>query len=308
MGNSTSTRISAPPCISAADRIKVLEASAQAFSDHIVDTPGVVLTASQRWGVAVCARQAYSADCKGCVQISTICSPPGTFTALFDSVSHGPCFPDPATPKPLGELLQKLVHAMVSHQDRLNRDWYDSALQALDNCLSFPPNKDDKTTAYEGWLHAAMCEVIILTSVAHCFHVAFLAMGKYLPKLPTLDQVLAGKATQVGPTLLDWTGLLKEGKEIQYDADFCFAHYVPLSSIDQQGETFRAFSAETKTALKLTTEIFAKPYYTLVFSPEDARIMLACLGKFYMLDKVRFHGRIVKKISKLLFSPLPAIG
>jgi hypothetical protein len=196
---------------------------------------------------------------------------------------------------------------MVNHQNRLDRDWYESALQALNECLSFPPNRDDTTTAYKGWLHAAMCEVIILTSVAHCFHVAFLAMGKDLPTLPTLDQVLAGKAAQVGPTLLDWTSLLKEGKKIQYDADFCFAHYVPLSNIDQKGETFHAFSAETKAALKSTTEIFAKPYYTLAFSPEDARIMLACMGKFYMLDKVCFRGR-GEKNPEFFFSPLLAIG
>jgi hypothetical protein len=195
----------------------------------------------------------------------------------------------------MGKLLQNLVHAMVNHQNRLDQDWYESALRALDGFLSLPPDKDDKQTTYKGRLHAAMCEVILLTSVAHCFHAAFLAMGRDLPKLPTLDQVLAGKATQVGPSMLDWAGLLKKGKEIQYDPDFCFAHYVPLKSIDQEGETFRGFSAETQRAVKLTAEIFAKPYYTLVFSPEDSRIMLACLGKCYFLDKVCFAPNQILK-------------
>ena len=227
----------------AASRKQDLLDLAAKFNQHLCETPGTQLTAKQRLGIAICARDALL-KCQGCRQHleNKVCLSPKTRFQKFCStkIVHSPAFPAPASDDVEGlsisgkqqiDLLQATVHALICHQANLNATWYDDTIQAMMDC-NFLPN--GTVSQY----HSALVEVILVAVMSHGLHAAFLVLDMDTVPLPSFVDIEFAP-----PSLkLDIDKMLKSGKKLRQHDWIVHAPFLLPHDLDTKSSEYNRIS------------------------------------------------------------------
>ena len=273
---------SSPGAISVEDRIGALEESANKFKDHLIDVPGVALSARLRLAVARCAQDGLK--CKACIDSlpKDVCLKPGTrMFERISSIQHSCPALDVENDK-AEKFILTTVHSVVNHQGRLDKQWYDDCISAIQEARIVP----DSVEGQEKRLYlaySAFAEIMLITTMAHCIAFTFLIMGSPIPRLPSSEELKQGKANQEGPKLLDWTSMLK--KAPQRHLSTCHAYYFSLSDLIKTSPEYKRISESGRKAMA----VYGDPYHPIlcaIFAPEDARMLHEMEQVYYMPAKV----------------------
>jgi len=278
-----------PPPLTADQRAKILEELAAKFNRHLLATPGAVLTPQLRWAVAASARDALLRCCDadhkgGCASLPQhTCIRPGTEYQVIADLQH--CdFPLPtmksnknggqeivggdseaAVDEEVAKVLTNLVHTVINHQNRADKNWYEQTMTALDAAGIVPENyAGESRRALSASLYS---EIIVIAAMSHSIHVDFLTMGRDVPPLPSLEEMLNESPA---PSMLDMTTLLKKGRSIRYDEAQGFAPFILYGDLNLSA-AYKIFPTEMSKDLRSSTDT-KSPLMGACFSPHDAAL------------------------------------
>jgi hypothetical protein len=272
-------------------RQESLESVAAALNDHLKGVPGTVLQAKIRLGIAKCAQQAVW--CEGCnglvVPAGTCLRPDGVkFAKLCADLDHhgGPasksydsCLScsqsaDEVTVFPFEHcklessqvsLLTSIVHAIVRHQGRLDKQWYADTIQALKASQIVPQvRKEDDPDAILA-INAAFCEITYLAAMTHGIHMVFLLLDKNMPALPSFEEIPAS----LEPLGIHFPSLLLKQRQVQQNDKVAFAPYFLAKDIDTKSAEFQKLPPEYGTLLLEETQMNMGPWVASVFAITD---------------------------------------
>jgi hypothetical protein len=218
---------------------------ARKFNKYLCEVPGTQLTASRRLGIAICARDALL-RCEGCQKHlqDKICLHPHVRFQQFcgREIQHSPGFPSPSElvlsdeERQQDACLLNTVHALICHQSSLNDDWYDDTIQAMRDCnLLF---KESKITQY----HSALIEIILVATMSHGIHMAFLVQGKEPVSLPKFEDIQFAPA----PYQLNMENILKPGRKLRKYDWISHAPFVLFRDINLKSPEFSKISPEAR--------------------------------------------------------------
>jgi hypothetical protein len=205
-----------PTLQTAQGRLAVLERVASDFSRHLETVQGAVLGPDLRLAVAQCARDAlsYKKDDKGADESSSqrqeqVCySKNANLYEIFSQMKHEkPIAVSSSVSQNVASTVTCIVYAIVNHQDKLNRQWYENCLEEIKTCGLIDASKysaSKRDVAVHLACYSALSEIILLTAMSHGFHVLYLALDKAPPKLPANAAAMAP-----GPSYVDFSLLLR---------------------------------------------------------------------------------------------------
>ncbi|CAB9499776.1 expressed unknown protein [Seminavis robusta] len=267
--------------ISVSDRIGALEECAIKFKDHLIDTSGVALTAILRLAVAQCARDAVY--CKECAKElpRDACLRPGTkiygkVAAIHHSVPRLEGVSDQAE-----QVIVTIVHTMVNHQGRMDKDWYDDSLEAISK-VGLVPESVQQQEKRHCLVISAFAEIMCIATMSHGINMAFLTMGRPVPRLPSQDEILGGTAHGQGPLLLDWSTILK--KAPTQDLSVAFAYHFKQGDIDKKSKDYLRISEKARRDMKVYGDPL-HPSICLVFAAEDIWMLHHMESIYYIPEK-----------------------
>lgn len=249
--------------ISTTDRIQALENIAVQFGRHLTTVPGVVLTSSQRIGIAEYARLT--------VFESVVCLAPGT--SLFrtirdmkwnDSRNNDDC------------IIRTIVHTTLNYIQRIDGEWYKDCLDAISTSGLVPESSHEEE--YRQYLvYSAFCEIVALACMSHCIHMAFQLMGRPVPPIPSAP------TTDLQPTRLDWSLILKRPPSRSGTA----AWYFTNADIHVNSHEYcKRISDRGRQAMKHYGDVF-HPAVAMGFCAEDVAMMSEIESVYYIPAKVR---------------------
>lgn len=268
--------------ITPADRIGALEECGVKFKDHLIDVSGIALTAELRLAVATCARDAI--HCKACMDSlpKDVCLRPGTrvFERIYNVEHTVPQLEGIANPE-VEKVIVSIVHAVINHQGRLDKQWYDDCLEAvrLAGVVQGTGLEEKKNRYLE---YSVFAEILCVATISHCVNLAFLVMGQPVPRLPTMKEIMEGRAHRDGPLLLDWSALLSNPPK--RDPSSAFAHHFPFADINKGHAEFQRISKQAQKAMETCLD----PMHPCLFSgfaPEDTRMISMINDVYYIPDK-----------------------
>ena len=280
------------------DRIGALEEAASAFRNHLIDVRGVALTAPLRLFVTQCAQQAIFCESCGTQLPRHVCLPP--HTNIYDAIHKLECVKECQEKKIIvnnnvSEQTQKvlvtIIHSMVNHQGRLDQQWYDNAVESLLEAEDIISNKVS-TENRRSTACAAVAEILALSVMAHCIHLAFVVMGRKVPRLPTMEELNHGKSFQQGPTLLDWKSLSRGRTTTPMQRDekvLRNAYYILSSSIDSKSTEFQRISKNAWIAMKGIMDPM-DPRLAVALAVEDVAMLVHLTDVYYLPTEVSKHN------------------
>ena len=147
-------------------------------------------------------------------------------------------------------------------------------------------DKDETTTLRRTyWTYTIYVEVLLVAVVSLAIYVTFaLIDDQAIPALPTMQDNLKGASHAQGPSLLDWTQILK--RPPRQDASAAFAWHFTLSDVKKNSTEFRRLSETAQRALTLYVEP-VHPGLALGWAPQDVALVVHLEQVFYIPTKVR---------------------
>lgn len=182
------------PKASPQEREKNAESTALLLNEHLKTRPGSVLSARIRLGICQCARYAFfSPGCADLPQKEMKFDKSVRVLAVMKNIDHGPdmerFFPDLSVHAV--RFVVAMIHTIVRHQGRINKDWSFDCIQAMET-YGLVDTSDADEWMMEGVntkLMAAFSEVVMLTSLSTGVMTQFTVAGKEPPPLPSFDDV-----------------------------------------------------------------------------------------------------------------------
>ena len=265
--------------ISVANRVDAIHDYTSSFREHLIQSPGAVLTATLRLAVVHCAREAPS--CESCAHQlpHEVCLRPGTKRYdVIEKIKHSCPKLSGNVPESVKKVLVAIVHSIVNHQGRLDRGWYESVIEIIFKTEGILPVKEKDDEYQRQYLaYVAFSEILLLTAMVHCMNMAYLVMGRKLPPLPTLDEMKAE------PMLVDWAALLK--REPRQNASVSFARYNYPGDYNQRSLEFRSISKEAWKSMKGMMDRM-DPCLPTAYATEDTVFMKQLGEVYYVPQKV----------------------
>lgn len=277
--------------LTAAQRVEHLTefVSSGDLYQHLTTVPGVSLSGRIRWAVLQCAREALT--CSGCAVVGTeSCIRPGMLLKVVNGLSHDQDFPKcgDATVDAVGTavgddvtttatILRNLVHTFVHHQSKLDKKWYDATIHLLDTQTNLIPPHIQERNDRDYLLRAIYGEVAALTMIAQCVVMAFVAMGRPVPSLPTLQDM-----EHLKPSYLVLTSMIKSGsKGLRFDPTLCTITPFFLSSDMDKSKMQKAFPTPQEYSLLTGLLMGQGPWIGVAcFAPKDMFIVHRTFEKF----------------------------
>jgi hypothetical protein len=263
-------------------RLAALEQVVCDFFSHLETVPGTALGPDLRLAVAQCARDALS--CKQqeeCAESQQICyAKNANLYEIFSHVKHDkPIAVSSTVNEKVACTVTSIVYAIVNHQAKLNRQWYENCLKEIKSCGLIDASKySNQNVAVTLACYSALSEIILLTAMSHGIHVLYLALDKELPKLPT-------KAA-LGPSYIDFSLLLHRW---HHDPDnITSSLYYLCPDVNKKSPEFLKLSEDTRAHLPkiLSTMV---PWAGMFFAPQDiVMYMQRFLDAVYLETKVRW--------------------
>lgn len=175
-------------------REKNAESIALILNEHLKTKPGTVLSARVRLGICQCARYAFfSPGCDDLPQKEMKFDKSVHVLAVMKNIDHGEnmerFFPDLDTNAV--RFLVAMIHTIVRHQGRINKDWSNDCIEAFETCKIVDTSDSDEwmMDGVNTKLMAAFCEVVVLTSASTGVMTQFTVAGKEPPALPAFDDI-----------------------------------------------------------------------------------------------------------------------
>lgn len=255
----------------------ILEA-VEKFHKHLLSPrpPGSVLSHLQRLGVAKCAQEAVF--CSKCDELPDgVCLKPGTdFYALMKDANLSSTSsdgtelfpPSSNTSDDKKEFLVQTVHAIVRHQHRLDKNWYNSTLHSIAS-LFLAGNISMTSEATLVRCHQILCEILCLTATSHSIKAIYLAMGEDSPKLPSQKEVECISSSTVED--FDFMSFLKTIR--RDDAVSNRSPYYLKQDINVESPEYEAMSEPDKSWLFNAVKMAYHPRINVYFAPVDAKVM-----------------------------------
>lgn len=247
-------------------RIKAIQNAALHFSIHLKSSPGTILTATQRLGIAICARDALK--CTGCNDALRVELCPLNLYEFCSEMKHEP-FPVP-TGNTVGDerienCLLAIIHTIVCFQCKINDGWYKDCIRAIQSCGILSNYIEDVKCANDAneiqlASHAAFCEIVVLTAWSSGINSTFLALDKIhmMPKLPSWEDVKSAPK----PMHIRFSALLHR---VRQDDSVAAAPYFNTNSIE-----YGKIGCDTWNKLMFGPV----PWICTVFIPKDVAAFL----------------------------------
>jgi hypothetical protein len=176
-----------------------------------------------------------------------------------------------------------IVHSLVNHQARVDKDWYDASIQALSEADILPESESGEKKQY--LLYSAFAEIMCVFTMSYCVNMTFLTMGRSVPRLPSKEEITNGKAQESGPLLLDWTSILKK-KGPTRDPSVAFAYYFIAADVDKKSEEYLRISEPARKAMAECGDPM-HPSLCFVFAAEDVWMLCQMGPTYYVPAKVK---------------------
>ncbi|CAB9499777.1 expressed unknown protein [Seminavis robusta] len=280
------------PALTAAERLDAIDDFSSQFQHHLMNVRGVALTASLRLAIVNYAREAiFCSECSDQLPQSACLKPGTNFFAMIAKIEHNKnASADTEIPDTTAKILRAIVHSIVNHQGRLDATWYDNVIHSILETKGILPQETDEeeeesnSQQRQYLAYAAFAEILILTCMSHCLHVAFLVLGRPLPALPSQSELKDGLSAKQGPTLLDWTSLLKRAP--RRNPKICFTPFVYSGDFNKRSPDFRQISKEAWHTMQGMMDRTA-PELPLGFAVEDT-VFMGQMGELFAVPDKDF--------------------
>lgn len=256
--------------ISAAVRTKDLEQLAHEFNRHLLETPGNVLTGNLRCGVAQCARDALL-DCAACQSFTSTPAGVKIFRALAQ-LKHEPEFTASADARVV-EAIVNMVHALVNHSSRLDKDWYLSTIVALRDSRLIPSYLDNDDRARQFMVWSLYCEICQLAVISHAISMTFLVLDQEPPALPQTSQTV--------PKFIDFNLLKRSDRNVHQNDNNSFAPYLKPSDVEISTPEMKKLSDAAMNAFQHNMNVNSSKL-AMIFAPEDLAFMDFMSNVYYV--------------------------
>jgi hypothetical protein len=242
----TAKELPGPHGLSFSERLALLTVFVDRYQTSLATEGGSVLSARVRLAIAHAARQALlSSSEEECPSKllscrDTSCLRAGTNIHQLLSGQRNGVAPELAqalTNDNDALVVTWLIHAIVNHQSRLDKAWYEATMQDLDQTSIIPPAITGD--ARQLFLQTLFCELVLVTTIAHSMHCLYLAIGQDPPALPEVGHQEEG-GRQAEPYWFDWTKALTSktaARGLYYDGK-AWAPYLPRFAVDVRSLEF----------------------------------------------------------------------
>lgn len=282
--------------ITPASRTKALEEAAQSLSVHLKKSSGI-LTANQRLGVAICARDAL--NCNGCNTALRDGLCPLTLYGFCEDIKHETTCPGTGDKK-IELTLTAIVHSLVCFQSKINDRWYKDCIKAILSCGILSNYAKDLECQDEKELqvaaHAVLCEIVIIAAWSHGIRNTFLALDAVdtMPNLPTFEDMKSAPK----PVFINFSSLLKR---VRQDDSIALAPYFNKGDINSKSQEYADIGQDVWKEMKFGP----LPYICFSFVPKDLVPFSRWLGISYLtagemllswgdLDKTRHCAAVTR--------------
>jgi hypothetical protein len=243
--------------LSFSERLAQLTVFVDRYQTSLATEGGSVLSARVRLAIAYAARQALLLSSSSCeeechskrlVSGRDACLRAGTTNIhqLLSGQEHYHVAPELAqalTNDNDALVVTGLIQAILNHQSRLDKAWYEATMQDLDQTTIIPPAITGD--ARKLFLQTLFCELVLVTTMAHSMNCLYLAIGQDPPALPELrHQEEGGRHQAEEPYWFDWTRALTSKKTaaaasagLYYDGK-AWAPYLPRFAVDTRSLEF----------------------------------------------------------------------
>jgi hypothetical protein len=245
--------------LSFSERLALLTVFVDRYQTSLATEGGSVLSARVRLAIAHAARQALLSsssssceeECHSKLLLSgrDACLRAGTTNNIHQLLSGqeryhsvAPELAQALTNDNDALIVTGLIHAILNHQSRLDKTWYEATMQDLDQTTIIPPAITGDARQF--FLQTLFCELVLVTTMAHSMHCLYLAIGQDPPALPELrPQEEGGRQQAEEPYWFDWTRALTSSNAaaasagLYYDGK-AWAPYLPRFAVDTRSLEF----------------------------------------------------------------------
>jgi hypothetical protein len=343
--------------ITPTERVEQYETLARDFfQNHIPRVQGVNLSPALRWAIVQCALDALEA-CPACNDScelpKDVCLRPGSkilpiiqrmehcefpnvdididdmlldttimdiYTVMDTSTSTMDATTIAANDAAIAKsTLRNLIHTVINHQGRINKEWYEDTIQALkESCGSLlsssplmPPGNHKEqndttistttsTTTSMIRVHSIFAEILVLTVVTQCIHGTYLVLDRPLPPFPkpatptktTMTGAQEAKAQEGQPQPLDWSSMTRtlptRDDSVVWTPFFrpwhiCWKKMAAASSYSNNSSN--CLDANEQRTLQIALLFTGVPYLGATLAPVDLLKALVPVHQLYYLDE-----------------------
>jgi len=276
MGSST-------PNLSVKEKQEQLKSTHRVLRAHLLEAPGAVLNSSIRLAVAKCAQTCTK--CKGCDELPMdACLMPGAkFFEVLKGFKHDidqDNFPQAMDIK-IKNLLTNLVHAIVRHQNRLDKEWYDDTIKDLQECNQLNLKGTMANTAF--------CEIVTIASMSHGVKLLYTLLEEDAPDLPSFEDL----SQSPQPMEIDITKMLKTKTIIRNKECIANAPYILTADVDQNCPEFAKIPQAYHEKFIQAAVQDMTPFLALSMSPIDLAVFNGMFTNILYLgdqDFIKFNS------------------
>mmetsp|Transcript_1975 Transcript_1975/g.2464 ORF Transcript_1975/g.2464 Transcript_1975/m.2464 type:complete len:288 (-) Transcript_1975:524-1387(-) len=242
------------------ERIETFAVAYNAFVEHLHTVAGVRFSQDIRFEIVKCAHHAL--NCNECSEKRD---------SLVTEYKEWPGFT--SISRKAASTLTDIIHAIIWHQDLLNKTWYLDTMNKMKACNLVQAIADeDPGLSY----HAAFCEILVLSSVSHGFHILYLSLDLDHPPLPSTQDL----KKVLPPSQIKFKSLLNK---VHNNDKFGHSPYFLWRDVNRSSSAYKKLSPSVRN---LFPKYFSKPFgpFTCVgFALDDTVFLLnTFVSAFYM--------------------------